>query len=550
MFDRLLTKLTIALCLVLLTCTGYAQQPNKPRLILQLIVDQMRGDLLSRYQDKWGKSGFNYLINHGIWYTNAFHPHARTTTCAGHATISTGTTPAFHGIIGNNWYDRKSKHSRYCLVDNNAPLLKLKRTKTILEGRSPKNMMASTLSDELMLAQIGRAYGVSYKDRGAITLAGHAGQAYWFDRTNGGFVSSRFYLQKYPQWVIQWNNQQQLDSFSPWLLSNPKSSYLFANNGVSNKNYQAYGTTFPHNFNSKNKIALYKMVSMSPYADNITASFAKRLIAAEKLGQSANATDYLGISFSANDAIGHNFGPNSLESEENLLQLDKTLASLFQYIDKKVGLENTLIILSADHGVSDNPEYLNKHHVKARQLNLSEWINKTLNPIIKQQLNIEGAIASYANHMIYLNQHLIASKRIDPVQLSNLIIEQLSSLEGIDSAYDLHAIESNLVASNFITNKIKAMLYLGRIGDIYIVPSAHTALIATKNPDKVTHGSPWNYDAYVPMLFSNANFSPKRITTKVYTTDIAATLAAIIGSRPPSASIGNVLKDVIEANSN
>lgn len=535
-------KKFFSLFLILNTLMAFGSTAQ-PRLVVQLVVDQLRGDLIHQHQQQFGKNGFNYLLNHGINFQNAHHPHANTTTCAGHATIATGSYPSIHGIVDNDWYDRKTHQLMYCMEDLKATILPTGHTIKIIPGRSPRNLKQSTLSDEIVLANKGRSFGVSLKDRSAIALAGHSGKAFWFDKTNGGFVTSTFYYSSYPQWVQEWNKQ-----YTPlvyqWSLNRPITAYQNAKNKPFHHDYQSFGQTFPHHVINPPSENYFKDLSKTPQADQLTADFAEQLLIQEKLGVSANKTDYLAVSFSSVDGIGHQFGPNSLEAEENLLELDQTLAKLLTVIDKQVGLNNTLIILSADHGVSDSPSYLKSHHIAEI---------KPVNPIVTEQF-IHSALAKKFNlpkqalmsitpPYIYLDQQIIQDHQLNLSEVSQYLAESLSQQPGIFRAY---ALPVNHIEKDWLTAKVDRMAYPYRSGDVYIVQPPYQSNGA-KSENRVTHGSPWQYDSYVPLLFTHPSFKPQNISRPVFTTDIAPTLSALLVIKSPSGAIGRPLKEVARA---
>ncbi|KTC84884.1 alkaline phosphatase family protein [Legionella brunensis] len=529
--------------LFILSSTLVFATPKQPKLVVQLVVDQLRGDLINRYHQKFGPNGFNYLLDHGLDYHNAHHPHANTVTCAGHATIATGSYPALHGIVNNDWYDRKLQHPIYCVEDPQSPILTTIRSQKPVVGRSPRNLIASTLSDEIVLSQIGRAFAVSLKDRSAITLAGHAGKAFWFDKENGGFVTSQHYYSTYPQWVNTWNRHYETKD-ETWNLSAPVTTYTYAKAPTFQNRFKEFGASFPHHLGSPNSETYYKFLSMTPIADELTADFAISLLTNEKLGTTSEKVDYLAISFSAVDAIGHQFGPNSLESEDNLLRLDKTLAKLLAAIDKQVGLDNTLIVLTADHGVSDSPIYLASHNIKENHSlkipQMQTIIEQTLAKHFKLPANTLQAIAL---PYVYLNHDVINEHQLSINAVSSYLAETLRQQPGIFQAYTLPLANTE---HDWLSAKVAKMVFPKRSGDIYLVPPPYQAL-ADKSEQRVSHGTPWQYDSYVPLLFVNAAFKAQRITKPVNTTDIAPTLAAILSIKSPSAAIGQPLPEVIKA---
>ncbi len=537
-----LMKIKNFLPILLLVMNNTYATSKPPHLIVQIVVDQLRGDLIHQYQPRFSESGFNYLLNHGIEFSNAHHPHANTTTCAGHATIATGSYPSFHGIINNDWYDRNTKELIYCMEDRDSPSLIGLRTKTPTQGRSPKNLAASTTSDELILAQKGRAFAVSLKDRAAIALAGHAGKAFWFDKLNGGFITSDYYYSTYPQWVEQWNKRYNPQEII-WNLSQAKESYLNAQTPVFPQQIKEFRETFPHAITMAPSEQYFKLLSKTPIADQLTADFAEHLLINEHLGTAANKTDYLGISFSAVDAIGHQFGPNSLEAEDNLLILDKTIAHLLKTIDKQVGLENTLIIITADHGVADNPAYLQRHHItEINPLNEKE-ITQKINAFLKQKYHLPKETLSFIiPPYIYLNHELIAQHEQNLVTITQNIATLLNHEEGLFKAYPLPV---SGVAKDWLSTKVNRMAYPYRAGDIYLVAPPYQSKGALNN-ERVTHGSPWSYDSYVPLLFVNPNFTASTSARPVYTTDIAPTLSALLQIKYPSATVGQPLIELLE----
>ncbi len=528
--------------LLLLFSTAICANPSPPKLIVQLVVDQLRGDLINQYQAKFSPDGFNYLLLHGLDYHNAHHPHANTVTCTGHATIATGSYPALHGIINNGWYDRKAKRIIYCTEDSDSYILPTSRSQKPLEGRSPRYLMTSTLADELVLAQAGRAFAVSLKDRAAITLAGHAGKAFWFDKENGGFVTSHYYYQAYPLWVKHWNKHYEAKD-ETWTLSANVENYHYAKTPTFKPNFQAFGQTFPHHLGTPNSTNYYKFLAMMPIADELTADFAITLLQQEKLGLTPKKTDYLAVSFSAVDAIGHQFGPNSLESEDSLLRLDQTLAKLFAAIDKQVGLKNTLIVLTSDHGVSDSPTYLAAQQISNNHSLTLPAIQKLIEQALAKRFQLPAnTLQAIAPPYLYLDHQLIHDRQLSVSEVTSYLAEILNEQPAIFQTYPLPLANDK---QDWIVVKVGKMVFPQRSGDIYLVPPPYQTLFTSEK--KVNHGTPWQYDSYVPLLFANPAFKAKRITKAVNVTDIAPTIAAILAIRPPSAAVGQPLPEVIKA---
>jgi predicted AlkP superfamily pyrophosphatase or phosphodiesterase len=315
---------------------------NKPKLILQITVDQLRGDLPGRYADRLAEGGFRYLMEKGTWYTDAHYRHANTETAVGHATLATGADPSRHGIVANDWIDQDTGAFVYNTEDDRHHIIG--RRSKAHEGVSPLNLLASTISDELVVHTGGRsrAFSVSVKDRGAILPGGHAGKAFWFSKRSGEFVTSTYYYDDYPAWVKQWNAARPADAYKgkAWELLKDRATYVHGQ--MDDRPYEAdlkpLGRVFPHQLGEDSKY-FYLLLTLTPIGDRLTLDFAKALVENERLGQNDDGVpDYLQISFSSTDYIGHLFGPSSLETEDNILRLDRTLADLFEFIDEKVGL--------------------------------------------------------------------------------------------------------------------------------------------------------------------------------------------------------------------
>ena len=332
--------------LVLLTFSA-SSHADSPRLVLQITIDGLRADLIERYGGTFGKDGFHRLINNGIVYRNAHYLHANTETIVGHTTLATGATPAVHGMVGNVWYHADSGDLGYNIEDADAPLLPTRehavegaqvdpaQKRARSKGRSPRSILAPTFSDTLTIASGGQAkiFGVSGKDRSAVAMAGKTGTAYWYSTNTGDFQSSRYYMEAYPEWVADWNMQRGAEKFSDkqWRLQDEHDTYLFADQD--DRPYEVdlkgYGRVFPHPYGNVGHPLFFTRVLVSPAGDRLLLDFAKTLIESEDIGND-EVTDYLSVSFSSVDAVNHFFGPGSLESEETVRQLDRTLADLLK----------------------------------------------------------------------------------------------------------------------------------------------------------------------------------------------------------------------------
>jgi predicted AlkP superfamily pyrophosphatase or phosphodiesterase len=528
------------------------------RLVLQITVDGLRGDLLNRYQAVLGRDGFNYLMDQGTVYTNAHYQHANTETIVGHATLATGTFPSQHGMIGNVWFDREAGELSYNIEDADAPLLpsrkespegeqvdpaqKLARTK----GRSPAVILAPTFGDGLAAYYGGRSkiFGVSGKDRSAVAMAGQTGKAFWFSTDNGDFITSSYYYDSYPDWARRWNEQRKSEKYAgtKWELSSEKSSYLLAQQD--DRSYEmdlkGYGRTFPHRFGEAGNKLLFTQIVASPVGDQLLLDFSKELVISEKLGQDT-IPDYLSISFSGVDAINHFFGPSSLENEEVIGQLDSTLANLLQFIDKNVGLQHTLIVLSADHGMADMPEYMTELGYNSGRL-VPEEIVAAANEAGKQ-LGIDEIVRFFYRPYIYLNDEKIAAAKLDPMQVEQTIADALTGFDGINLAVSTNSLSSR--KGNPLLEQVRHNQHDTRSGDIYVIQEPYWFLF-DDGPIPAMHGSPWRYDTHVPIIFAGPGINAQTVHRRVDPVDVSQTIASFLGLTQPAASQGTPLKEVLQ----
>jgi len=542
-----------------------AEPATPPRLILQITVDQLRGDLPGRFLSQMGQGGFRYLMEEGIWYADAQYAHANTETIVGHTSLATGADPSAHGMVANVWLDRESGKLAYNIedsayriltpggdVDKDAEIDPTQRVAST-DGRSPRAIQVSTFSDELAIRTAGQAkiFAVSVKDRGAVSMAGHAGKAFWFSKKSGEFVSSSYYYDRYPDWVELWNRQGHPQAYADtsWDLLKGRSSYVMgeADDRPWEISFGSFGRVFPHPYGAADNKYFTTLLTLSPAGDELTLKFAKSLMAAEQLGQD-EVTDYLAVSFSSTDYVGHLFGPASLETEDNLLRLDRTLADLFAYVDKRVGLKNTLIVLSADHGTPEVPDYMNTLGISAKYVDTGAWDRSPAIAAIKQRFDIgEEIIQSYFHPYVYLNRDLIKAKGLDQAELEKTIAEEIMKLEGVALAVSSTALrEGNLPDTPLIRSVLKNYSPK-RSGDIFLVFQPHYFISDFDGMTvAATHGSPWSYDRFVPVAFAGGTLKPQRIYRPIEPLDIAPTLSAVVGAKPPSGARGVPLVEVLQ----
>jgi predicted AlkP superfamily pyrophosphatase or phosphodiesterase len=496
-----------------LACSSIATPPvaaEKPRLVLQITVDQLRGDLPTRYFDRLGKGGLRYLLEKGIHYNNAHHAHANTETIVGHVTLATGANPAAHGMIGNIWFDRTTGVTTYNIEDPDFRLLtegadvdadtEIDPTQKAAtsDGRSPRAILTTTFSDELISLTGGMAkvFGISVKDRGAVSMAGHTGKAFWFSKATNQFVTSSYYYDDYPQWVVDWNAKKIPEGYAntSWELLHPIDTYLFGDRD--DQDWESvlgsYGRTFPHPFTTPENPYFSTFLTISPAGDQMTTDFAKAVIANEGLGDD-DVTDYLGVSYSATDYIGHFFGPSSLESEDNILQLDRTLADLFRYVDEEIGLDKTLIVLSADHGAPEAPGYSKSIGIPADYVSPDEWDTAPVVAKIKKKFGVKGKmIQGYDHPYLYLASDIINDPAIDLAALESDIAKELVALPAVSYAVPSTSLERGTFPDNELTRAIVKNYNAARSGNVYVVFNPGWFINDLDGLSvAAVHGSPW-----------------------------------------------------------
>ena len=559
-------KMVVGFLVTVLTAgVAAAGQPTPPKLVLQITVDQLRGDQPGRFLDEMGAGGFRYLLERGVVFRDAHHGPANTETVVGHTTLATGADPAEHGMVSNVWSDRETGKWNYNIEDDRFHILSVgadvdeatevdsSQRLASTDGRSPANIMVSTFSDELAMYSNGKAkiFGVSVKDRGAVTMAGHAGKAFWFSKATGEFITSSYYYNRYPAWVDAWNLQKKPRIYedTSWELLHEPSTYLFGadDDNAWEMDIAGFGRTFPHVYGSADNPNFNNYMTFSPAGDELTLDFAKALIEAEKIGGD-EITDYLSISFSSTDYVGHIFGNSSLEAEDNLLRLDRTLADLFAYVDKHIGLENTLIVLSADHGGPEAPGYWESVGIKSGYVSPDEWDRAPSIAALKKRFGVgEELIQPFFPPYVYLNSDVIREHGLDQAEVEEAVAEELMGIKGVALAVPSSALQENRLPDTPLVRAALRNFNPKRSGDILVLFSPHY-FINNFNGEVMAcnHGGPWTYDTFVPIIFAGAGLQPMNVFRRVETVDVARTLAAWLGTKPPSGAVGLALPEVLD----
>lgn len=544
-------RLSLSILVILLVQTSicFSQTrkkipPEKPKLIVGIIVDQMRYDYISRYWDKFDTKGFKRLIGEGAFCKNANFDYIFTQTAVGHATISTGALPAVHGIVSNTWYNRLKAQKIYCVADDKATIV---GSKTEAVGKmSPRNLISTTTGDELKLASNGnsKVIAISLKDRAAILSAGHAADAaYWFDDQTGNFVTSSYYLDSLPKWVRKFNKEKNADLYldRDWNTIRPIEEYT---ESLSDDNKFETGIkgkfTFPYNLKEMREEKKYDLIKNVPFGNSLTKDFTINAIINEELGAD-DYTDLLIMSLSCTDYIGHNFGPTSIEIEDTYLRLDEEIAHFLSFIDNQIGKENCLVYLTADHGVAHSPKYLESQNIPSGYFNYNYAIT-----LLKTYLNaIYGYgewVSEYLTQQIYLNRNLIEDSKLSLDEFQKRTAQFFIQFTGVANAMTATNLE-NSDYSNGIFSKMKNNYNQNRSGDILInlEPSWIEDSYSATN-----HNSPYAYDTHVPLIWYGWKVNRKTITRRVSITEIAPTISTFLNIPFPNGCLSEPIVEITE----
>ena len=550
---KLLSSLFLFLCITI-TATAQKAKPavnqpqpepaiERPKLVVGIGVDQMRWDYLYRYYSRYGEGGFKRLLNKGFSCENTFINYLPSFTAVGHTCVFTGSVPALSGITGNDWTEQLTGKTLYCTADSTVQSVGNESE----DGKmSPRNLLVSTVTDELRLATNfqSKCVGVSLKDRASILPAGHtANAAYWFDDASGHFITSSYYMKELPGWVNKFNNDNHVGQLieKGWNTLYPVSTYT--NSTADDQLYEGKftgetSTVFPHDMNEiykKNKSSFRS----TPFGNTLTLDFAKAAFDAYQLGRGA-ATDFLTINCASTDYVGHLFGTNSIEIEDTYLRLDRDLASFFQMLDDKVGKGQYLIFLTADHGAAHPIGFMQQHELPA-----DFWYAKpladSLNKLLTEKFNSQKLVRSIMNYQVNFNYSKISAEQLDLSAIKKATVEYLQLQPGINYAVDVTEIGKSPVPE-----PLKTMISNGynfkRSGPVQIVLNA--GWFDTYSKTGTTHGT-WNpYDTHIPLLWYGWNIKPGKTNRETYMTDIAATVSALLHIQMPNGCIGHVIEEV------
>jgi len=550
-------RLIFCLFIAIQSLAGTAQTPNqhplnpdKPKLVVGVVVDQMRYDYLTRFWDKFGEDGFKRLIREGYNFKNNNFNYVPTYTAPGHTSIYTGTTPENHGIISNGWYDKYEKSEVYCTEDASVNSI---GTQSTAGKMSPHRMNATTVADEnrLFTQLKGKTIGISLKDRGAILPAGHtANAAYWFNgRTEGKFISSSYYMEELPEWVTKFNSSNKVRSYlKEWNTIKDITTYTESG---SDKNTFEGGfvgqetATFPYDLKKlSSKNGDLDILKSTPYGNSILADFAIATLEGEDLGED-EFTDFFTISFSSTDYIGHNFGVDSKEVEDAYIRLDVDLARILRSLDEKVGEGNYTLFLTADHGGGDVPSYLQSVRVPGGYFDELVFEND-LREFLKANYENEKLIESVSNYQVFFNYQEVLDADISFADLEQVIARYAINYKQVNRVFT----RTNLEGANFMSG-LAGLVQKGfnqkRSGDVVLVLDPATITYSVTGS---THGSGYSYDTHAPLIFFGKGIPHGSTTKPNEIVDIAPTISTLLGIPMPNSTTGKPLYEMLDASKN
>ncbi len=558
----------ILVCLAMLRPGSAAEAPaGAPRLVVVIAIDAFRFDYLTRFESEFTPGGFKRLLQQGASFSNAHIDHFRASTGPGHAAMLTGASGRYSGVVDNSWYARSLGQEVNCVEDRDVRLL-AQGTHAAHDGRSPRNLLVSTVGDELKLATDFRAkvFGVSYKDRGAILPAGKiADAAYWYDDATGEFISSTYYMESLPEWVDAFNQRKIPDQFfgKNWDRVHTEAnnqSFARADDFAHELDYKGMGRTFPHPLTGGLQQPgedFYKAFAQTPFADSHLAEFAKSMIAHEELGAD-EVTDLFTISFSATDRIGHQFGPYSHEQRDQILRLDRVLADLLDFVDAEVGLAHTIICLTADHGCGPIPEFISQFGFDAGRIDASDIpegedsviIPHTVDLALDQTFGEGDWVAAFIKPNLYFNYAVLDSLEVADQDVEDVAANALLALPGIGDVFVRSRLLSGLYANTRTAERVIRQYHPQRSGDLVVhnKPYYVTAAYKKSKNKGADHETSYPYDTHIPCIFFGKAFKAGSYSKTVTLNDMAPTLANVLGLAIPSGNEGRVLHECLHSN--
>ncbi|MFD2920788.1 alkaline phosphatase PafA [Terrimonas rubra] len=521
-----------------------AKGVSRPKLVVGIMIDQMRWDYLYRFNDRFTNDGFKRLLQQGHTCENTFIPYTPTYTAVGHTSVYTGSVPAITGIVGNNWYRKDLKKTWYCTDDSTVVGV---GSNSSAGKMSPANLWTTTITDELRLATNfkSKTIGIAIKDRGGILPAGHtANAAYWFDNKTGGWITSSYYMNALPEWVINFNKKELPAKYLAQNWNTLFDIKTYTQSTADEKPYEGKingeDNTFPHITNNLKDADKWEAFKKTPYGNTYTFDMAKAAIEGEKLGQTGN-TDFLAVSFSSTDYTGHTFGPNSIEVEDTYLRYDRDLADFLKYLDAKIGKGQYTLFLTADHAVAHVPGFMTENRIPAGVFD-DEDVRKWVNEKAEAKFAVKNAIEKVINYQLFVDYTSLESGKVNEEEFKKWVVSLLKQHPAIMTAFDLNNLAGTPIPAKIkerVTNGYNAKLS----GDIQFV---FMPQYFDGGKTGTTHGA-WNpYDAHIPLLWYGFNIKPGKTNRETYMTDIAPTVAALLQIQMPNGCIGDVIPEVLK----
>lgn len=545
--------LTLLLVAIAFCAGGQSRSVNeRPKLVVGIIVDQLRQEYLYRYNGKFGEGGFKRLMADGFMLKNAHYNYTPTVTGPGHASVYTGSTPAYHGIIGNDWYDKELKREVNCVYDPNHKVVGSSDGKGEV---SPFRLLTTTVTDELQLftQKRSKVIGISIKDRGAVLPAGRmADAAYWYDSRSGKFISSTYYMTQVPAWLEKFNALNLADKYlsGEWTTVFPIEQYTESgpdDSPYENKFAGKEKATFPYNLKElRKKNGEFDLLATVPFGNDYLTDMFKAALEGEKLGQ-GSVTDFLAVSFSTPDIIGHAVGPNAVELEDTYIRLDKNLEDILKTLDTKIGKGNYTVFLTADHGVADVAQYLKDNRVSAGYFSYAN-LKVNLNEYLKKYFPGKDLIEAIDGDQIFFNHEAFQndpqSSGVEIMVATELVINYLLAQDGVANAFS----QALLRQAQYTEEGMKGMVVRGyhpkRSGDVIIV--LESGWYGAGRVTGTTHGSPYKYDTHVPVIFYGHGVRKGSSVKYHPITDVAPTVSILLHIKFPSGATGQPIEELFE----
>lgn len=543
---RLFVSLCAALCLLPGAAqTASNQQVSRPKLVVGIVVDQMRWDYLYRYYSRYGEGGFKRLLQDGFSCENTMVNYVPTVTALGHTCIYTGSVPSIHGIGGNNYIVQSTGKEMYCTDDATVHGV---GSDNAAGKMSPRNLLVTTVGDELRLATNFRSktIGISLKDRASILPAGHtANAAYWFDSETGRWITSTYYMNDLPQWVKDVNATNPAGAYlkKNWETLYPINTYKesTADDTQYEKPFEAgKSPVFPVRLPQIFKKEGYGVIKETPFGNTITLDMAEKAIEAEKMGQGSE-TDFLAVSLSSTDYVGHRFGVNAIETEDTYLRLDKDLASFFSYLDKTVGKGNYTLFLTADHAAAHNATFMKDHNIPANNWS-ADKMKASLDSLVNAQFGVKGAVIAVLNYQVSLNRNKLSEGKADYQKVKDAIVEYLRQRPEVSYAVDMEHVATAPVPA-IVRERILNGYNYKNSGSIGIVLNPAWYEGTSRG---TTHSAWYPYDSHIPLIFMGWGVNTGKTNREVYMTDIAATVSALLHIQMPNGCIGTPITEVMK----